>query len=447
VVGALHTDGGGSTRFRRAWRALIAVAAAVVVALVGAAWSLVSRAIPPRTVWIATGPDGSDFAEFGRRYRELLATSGVDLKLVPTAGAVENLAKLQDPGSGVSVGFAVAGLSGGKETRGLESLGTVAYEPLWLFERADARKFADVATFRRISIPRGTRVSIGPEGSSTRAVALQLLTLFGVRGGDVELLALEPQQSVEQLLAGKIDAFTLVASWDSPLVRKLAASPQVALVSFARADAFVALNPYLTKLVLPRGVADLRADLPSSDVFLVAPKASLVIRSDLHPAVQYLLLQAASRVHSGPGIFHRPRTFPAAEAIDIPLSDEATRYYTSGRPLLQRYLPFWLWVLAERLLVLLVPVLTVAYPLARFGPGMWNSMMQRRIILLYGELKVLETELDARASGAATADLAQRLDALSARAGHLRVPLQHTWMLYTLKGHIRSVGDRIAMHG
>jgi hypothetical protein len=74
-------------------------------------------------------------------------------------------------------------------------------------------------------------------------------------------------------------------------------------------------------------------------------------------------------------------------------------------------------------------------------------MMQRRIILLYGELKVLETELDARASGAATADLAQRLDALSARAGHLRVPLQHTWMLYTLKGHIRSVGDRIAMHG
>jgi hypothetical protein len=267
-----------------------------------------------------------------------------------------------------------------------------------------------------------------------------------VRGGDVDLLALEPQESMEQLLAGKIDAFTLAASWDSPLVRKLAASPRVALISFARADAFAALNPYLTKLVLPRGVADLRADLPSSDVFLLAPKASLVIRSDLHPAVQYLLLQAASRVHSGPGIFQRSRTFPAEEAIDIPLSEEAIRYYTSGRPFLQRYLPFWLWVLAERLLVILVPVLTIGYPLARLGPGMWNSMMQRRIIMLYGELKMLETELDARASGSTTADLAQRLDALGARAAHLRVPLQYTQMLYTLKDHIRSVRDRIARH-
>jgi TRAP-type uncharacterized transport system substrate-binding protein len=438
--------GEGITRLGGAWRVLIAVAAAVVVALTGAGWSLVSRAIPPRTIRMATGPDGSDYAEFGRRYRDLLAASGVDLQLVPTAGAGENLAKVRDPGSGVSVGFTVAGLSG-KEPRGLESLGAVAYEPLWLFERADARRFADLAASRRISVPRGTRFSIGPEGSSTRAVALQFLSLFGVKGGDVELLALEPEESVDQLLAGKIDAFTLAASWESPLVRKLAASPKVALISFARADAYVALNPYLTKLVLPRGVADLRADLPSSDVFLVAPKTSLVIRSDLHPAVQYLLLQAASRIHSGPAIFHRTGTFPAAEAIDIPLSEEATRYYTSGRPLLQRYLPFWLWVLAERLLVVLVPVLTIAYPLARLGPGMWNSMMQRRIILLYGELKMLETELDARASGSTTADLAQRLDALSARAGHVRVPLQYTWMLYTLKGHIRSVGERIAGRG
>jgi hypothetical protein len=252
---------------------------------------------------------------------------------------------------------------------------------------------------------------------------------------------------VERLLAGKIDAFALAASWESPLVRKLAASPEVALISFARADAYVALNPHLTKLVLPRGVADLRADLPSSDVFLLAPKASLVIRDDLHPAVQYLLLQAASRVHSGPGIFQRSRTFPAEEAIDIPLSDEAIRYYTSGRPFLQRYLPFWLWVLAERLLVVLVPVLTIAYPLARLGPRMWNSMMQRRIIMLYGELKMLETELEAHAIEASPPDLVQRLDALSARAGHLRVPLQYTQVLYTLKGHIRSVRDRIARHG
>ena len=415
------------------------VASAAALALAVAAWWVLASGIPPRSVTMATGPEGGDYAEFGQRYRALLAASGVDLRLVPTAGAVENLARLRDPRSGVSVGLAMAGLSGAQGS-GLLSLGTVGYEPFWLFERAGSRGIAAQGSA-------GGRISIGPEGSGTRALALEILPLLGIDRHGSGLLGLRPSEAADRLLRGEIDALALVASWDAPLVRQLAASPQVSPAALPRADAMVALKPYLSKVVLPTGAGDLRRDLPPSDVVLLASKTSLLVREDLHPAIQYLLLQAASKIHSGPGIFQKAGTFPAAEAIDVPLSDSAVRYHASGRPFLQRYLPFWLWVLAERLLVVLVPLLGVAYPVVRIGPSLYQALMQRRIVVLYGELKVLEAELAARPAGASAADLVPRLDALEARAGHLRVPLRYSQMLYTLKVHIQLVRDRLARRG
>jgi len=177
---------------------------------------------------------------------------------------------------------------------------------------------------------------------------------------------------------------------------------------------------------------------------LIAPKTSLVVRSDLHQAIQFLLLEAAAQVHSGPGIFNRASTFPAAESIDFPLSSEAVRFHKSGAPFLQRYLPFWLAVLAERLLLLLVPLFGIVLPLIRVVPEAYRRMVERRIIRLYGELKLLEAELDARGPEASHADAIPRLDALERRADELRVPLRFSQILYTLKVHIRLVRDRLA---
>ncbi len=384
---------------------------------------------------MATGPEGSDYAEFGERYRTLLAASGVDLQLVTTAGAVENLARLGDPRSDVSVAFTVSGLPGVR-TAGLESLGTVAFEPVWLFERYATGGLAIEAIASK-------RIAVGPEGSGSRPMALELLRLFGADLASFNFLPLEPEKAAERLLRGEVDGLMLTASWDSPVVRRLAASPDVSLRSVRRADAFVALDPYLTKVVLPQGVADLRANRPPEDVLLVAPKASLVIRSSLHPAVQYLLLDAATKIHSGPGVFHRAGTFPAAEAIDVPLSEQAARYHIAGRPFLQRYLPYWLWVLAEKLLVILAPLLAVLYPLLSLGPRAWGALMQRRILVLYGELKVIETEIGVP-GGAPTAQLLARLEALAGRAAQLRVPLPYTQMLFILKEHVRLVRQRLS---
>jgi TRAP-type uncharacterized transport system substrate-binding protein len=126
-----------------------------------------------------------------------------------------------------------------------------------------------------------------------------------------------PRESADRLLAGEIDMAFIMTSWESPVVRQLLADERVGLSGYPRADAYVALYPSITKVVLPRGAGNLAKDQPPNDVSLIATKASLVVRDDLHPALQYLLLDAAAGIHSAQSIFNRANAFPAAEAVDI----------------------------------------------------------------------------------------------------------------------------------
>jgi hypothetical protein len=156
-----------------------------------------------------------------------------------------------------------------------------------------------------------------------------------------------------------------------------------------------------------------------------------------------LLLDAATEVHSGPGVFHKSGQFPAAERVDLPLSTEARQFHKSGRPFLQRYLPFWLAVLAGRLLVLLIPVVGVAYPLLRFLPAVYGWSMRRRVFKLYGELKHLELQLEDKTQTQTREELIGRLNRLEARANHLRLPVGFADLHYTLREHISLVRSHL----
>ena len=414
------------------------VAGAAAVLLLAGGWWAFTRWQPgaPSVVVMATGPEKSAYASYGERYREILARSGVELRLRTTAGSLENLALLRDPASGVSIAFSQSGTVAAEDAQALASLGTVFYEPLWLFHRG-------LAGGNGYAALRGKRLSIGPEGSGTRALALWALSLGGIDSRSPGLLALSPGEAAQRLVRGDIDAAAIVASWESPVVRQLLEAPGVELASFPRADAFVALNPYLSKLVLPAGVGDMGRNIPATDVVLVAPKTSLVVRRDLHPGVQFLLLEAAEEVHSPPGLFHRAGEFPAAEAIDLPLSADARQFYKSGRPFLQRYLPFGLAVLAGRLLVVLVPLLGIVYPVVKSLPAAYAWMNRRRVFRLYGELKLIELETERQQAAASTAALIARLDDLEERASRLHVSKGQSAHLYTLRHHIRLIRERL----
>ena len=352
---------------------------AVTATAIACAFLVMLRSMPPHQIVMATGREGDAYHEIGERYRAALSDEDVQVQLVATAGSVENLAMLRDPHSGASVALIEGGILSAADTSGVESLGTVFYEPLWWFHK---REILGEEANRL----RGQRISIGPEGSGTRALALQLLKRTGMEAQVGELLALEPREAGKKLLASEIDMAFMMTSWESPVVQQLLADDRVTLSSFLHADAFIALYPFLTKVVVPRGVTDIAKDRPLTDVVLIATKASLVVRKDQHPAIQYLLLNAAAKIHSGPSIFNRANAFPAAEAIDIPLSDEALRFYKSGLPFLHDYFPFWMAALIGKLIILLIPILGVLYPMVRFLPRLYDwRMRQRRVVRKDGE--------------------------------------------------------------
>jgi len=199
--------------------------------------------------------------------------------------------------------------------------------------------------------------------------------------------------------------------------------------------------------VVPRGVIDLARDRPPADRVLIATKASLVVRKDLHPAIQYLLLNTAREIHSRQSIFHRANEFPAAEADDIPLSDEAVRFYKSGPPFLHDYFPFWIAALLGKIIILLIPILGVLYPMMRFLPRLYDWAMRSKVLRMYGELRLLEDEMtNARDAGRDTRELRTRLDRLEEQANHLRVPAAYASMLYVLRNHIDLVREGLRKH-
>lgn len=381
-----------------------------------------------RTVLVmTTGAQGSAYDDFAQQYRTILARSGVDLRLVASAGAEENLERLNDPSSALDVGFSHGGLTDAQRAPGLVSLGTLFYEPLWFFCRG-AGCGADVRALR------GKRVAIGPDGSGTRALVDRLLELNEVDPTATELMPLSEAESADALLRGEIDAAAMVASWKTPAVRKLLASTQIELFDFPRVDAYVALFPYLTKLVVPAGIGNMAANRPPTDVSLLAVKTSLIVRDDLDSGLQYLLLDAATQIHSGPDLFQSAAQFPAPEHGDLPLSSDAQQFHKSGRPFLQRYLSYRLAALVGKALFVVVPLVGVVYPLLRFAPALYAWSMRHRIFSLYGELKLIEADLEAGHGD--TAELLRRLDRLEQRADHLQVPLAFAQTLYQVRSHI-----------
>jgi TRAP-type uncharacterized transport system substrate-binding protein len=399
------------------------------------AWAVfvIGRGLPPRHVVMTTGPEGGGYRKMGQQYRKILARSGVRLSLRPSKGNVENLERLRDPHSGVSAGFGSGAVTTEAESPGVVSLGTIAYYPLWIFCRG-------IPEPKRLLDLKGKRVSIGPEGSGTRPVMLTLLRENKMENA-ITALDLAPGPSGEALLAGEIDCACMLTTADAPVVQKLLADKRIRLMDFTRADAYIARFPYLRKVVVPEGIGNLPKDLPPHDVTLIASTASLLIREDLHPAIQFLLLQAADEIHSPGGMLNKPEQFPAPEAVDVPLSAEARPFYKSGGSFLQRHLPFWLWAFTSRLLLLLIPLIGIVYPMSKAIPAVIDLVVDTRLNRLYKQLRRIEEEID---SGESRETLSAEFEHLEEQVRHLHVPTRNARALYTLRQHLSLVRQRLA---
>ena len=400
---------------------------------------------PPRRVVLATGPAQGAYAEFGKRYAELLKADGIRVELRSTQGSAENLKLLRDAASGVDLAFVQGGADREHGTEedadaGLVSLGGLFHEPVWVFYREDARRrLLGEQPFESLAQLPGWRINIGVPGSGIAVLMERLLAANRLEPQQLDLARLGLTPGVVELLEGPLDAMVFVSAPESLMVQMLLRTPGIGLVDFAQAEAYSRLFPFMSPVTLPRGVVDLGRDMPPRDVHLVAPTGTLVARDSTHPALIQLFVQAAAQVHGGAGWFQHKGDFPNARNTERPLATEAERFYRHGVPFLQRYLPFWLANLFERMWPVLVTIVAILLPLSRMLPPLYEFRVRSRVFRWYGQLRAVEAEVGHRNPS----ELARELDALEQRVERIAVPLSYVDELYALRSHIHLVRGRV----
>ena len=407
-----------------------------LLALGGGLWFLHSG--PPKTIIISSGAEGSIFHTNAVKYARILARNGVTLKILTSQGSLENLKRLGDPACRVDIGLVQGGLTNGVNASKLVSLGSVFYEPVFVFYRG-------TTALTLLSELAGKRLAVGTEGSGTRALVLVLLAANGIPpGGATELLAVQGEEAATALLEGKVDAAFLMGDSASPQVmRKLLRSSGIQLYDFTQADGYTRRITYLHKLELPKGCLDLGLNLPPHDVQLVGPTVELIVRPALHPSLSDLLLEAAREVHGNASLFQHRGEFPAGVEHEFPISADARRYYASGKSFLYRSLPFWLASLVNRILVVFVPMVVVLIPGLRLIPTVYKWRIRLGIYRWYRALLALEKEVSAQGALQRKDEFAERLDQIEAAVNKLKVPASFADQFYALRGHISFVRDQL----
>jgi hypothetical protein len=397
---------------------------------------------PPRSVTLATGPAQSAYDAFGKRYRQALAANGIDVVLLPSQGSSDNLRLLRE--GKADLGFVQGGSNERSTTdeNGVVSLGSLFVEPLWLFYREPAaRQRAGQTGLTSLTQLQGLRLNVGTPGSGVPALMAKLFEANRIDPGSIRLSQLGETPATMALLAGDIDAIVFASAPESLMVQMLLQTPGIQLVDFAQSEAYSRRFPFLTPVVLPRGVVDLSRDLPANDLRLVATTTELLARNRTHPALLQLFAQASLDLHSAAGWFNRAGAFPTTQHSEYPVSREAQRTITGGRPFLQRYLPFWLANLVERMWLALGVILALLLPLSRVVPPLYEFRIRSRVFRWYAQLRALELQM--QEPQADPARIAQDLDSLEQRVAGIHVPLSYVDELYALRNNIDLVRGKL----
>ncbi|MDP2768983.1 MAG: TAXI family TRAP transporter solute-binding subunit [Giesbergeria sp.] len=398
---------------------------------------------PPRYVVLATGAEQSAYAEFGQRYQKALAAQGIEVRLLPSEGSLANLQLLREGRADLAFVQGGTAVLEAEDHEQLRSLGSLFVEPLWLFYRTQAvRRNTPAGRLDALPQLRGLRVNVGTEGSGVPILMDKLLDANHMQASDLRLSRLEQTPATVAFLDGKIDVLVFASAPESPMVQMLLQTPGVRLMDFPQNEAYGRRFPFLTPVTLPRGVVDLAGNVPANDVRLVASTTSLLTRADTHPALLQLFAQHAQTLHSGAGWFNRAREFPSTRHSELEIAPEADRAINEPVPLLQRYLPFWLANLIQRMWLVLGILIAVMLPLSRIVPPLYQLRVRSRVFRWYGRLR--EIENDMTSGHVPTTDLALALDALEAQVLKVSVPLAYADELYALRNHIQMVRGRLA---
>ena len=413
------------------------------VAALIATYMLFVEPPPPRRIIIASGGRNGAYYHFAQKYAEELRKDGLSVEVRETAGSVENLRLLGQEGSGVAVAIVQSGVASPAELERFHALGSLYREPLWVFYRGDKR-------LERLSQLVGKRIGVGPADSGTYAIATQLIAANGLlesRSTKENSRAVLVEENVataaSALRNGELDAAFFVAAFDADYIQGLLNDRSVNLLNFDQHEAYHRRFRFLAPVTVPAGLVNLGQNIPGQDVSLLAPTAMLVVRKDFHPALVPLLLTTAARIHGTGDELSDPGEFPAELFCDFPVSEIAKRYYTSGQPVLQRLLPFWLASLVDRAKVMLIPLVMLMMPLVRAAPPLMRWRTRRKIYLWYSDLREIDQRLVAGLSGPELDQELARLKDIEHQVAYVDVPLSYMEEFYHLRLHLAMLQQHL----
>jgi TRAP transporter TAXI family solute receptor len=430
------------TRRKRIFGAWVWVIAVCLSAFI-ATYVMFVEPPPPHKIVIASGGKTGAYYRHAQRYADELRKEGLDVDVRETAGSVENLHLLRNTDSGVTLAIVQGGVASPDDAQKLVALGSLYREPLWVFHRGDK-------PVERLTQLGGKRIGVGPSGSGTHAVALQLLSANGITEANptsneaksssersqTALARQDVASAAKSLQQGELDAAFFVAGYDADYIQRLLFDSQVKLMSFDRQEAYHRRFRFLAPVSLPMGIVDLGRNIPNRDCALIAPTATLVVRRDFHPALVPLLLMAATRIHGKGDELSSPGEFPSPSYCDLPVSEDARHFYKSGQPVLQRLLPFWGASLVDRAKVMLIPLVMLAMPLLRAAPPLLRWRTRRRIYRWYSDLRGIDQHLIAGMSGPESDQELAHLKEIEQNVARVDVPLSYMEEFYHLRMHL-----------
>ena len=394
---------------------------------------------PPRKIVIATGESDLNYNAFAAIYGVYLQKEGITLTLRKTSGDTENLRLLKDPESDVDIAFIQDGVAHSEGAGSLLSLGSLYYQPVWIFCRCKA-------STTHLSALKGKRIAIGYAGNGTHTLVSTLLNESGINASNTRLVEIGGEEAATALRQGKLDAALFVDVANSGMIHEMVTDKRLRLLSLDTAEAFSRKFAFMHHLVLPEGAMDLARNTPSHDVHLVAPTATLVVKENMHPALVYLMMKVIAEVHGGPSMFNSKGEFPSAKDTDFPLSTQALNFYKSGLPIIDKYLPFWAATFVNRTLIVILPLLALLIPLTKIIPMVYVWLVKRKLFRYYGELRFLDTQLQEIKSAEDVQECLDKLNDIEAKVVNVKLPVPFSQYAYELRAHIELVRSKLNHH-
>jgi TRAP-type uncharacterized transport system substrate-binding protein len=338
---------------------------AIVILLIIGGVIIYLKPFPFTGITIATSYKGGDWYQFGEGAISLLKERGINLEVVATSGTIENAEELNDPKSKVNAGFVYAAALSKDQQRELYSLGSISYDPVWIFYRNElANKITTIQDLSKY------RVSLPPKKSGSYILTKKL---FEANGIDIDSNPHFVSSSWEDLraniLSDKADDYIFITTIIDPLVEELIHSPKMTLFNFPSALAYQRKFNYLDAVIIPAGSINIEKKLPVRDISLIATTTTLAVRKDLHPSLQLALLVTSKQViqDSSRLFFSKRNEFPDYFDPSIHISPIARNYYNYGPPKTTEYLPYWLVVFIDRFWFVLIVAFAIIYPLSKLN--------------------------------------------------------------------------------